>query len=48
MKCIGYGEKEGKCTNEAGTPWTPHWCKECDQVRRDTITKQLQGLIKKQ
>jgi hypothetical protein len=42
--CIGYGEFEGKCTNEAGTPWTPYWCKRCDEIRRKTITKQLKEI----
>jgi hypothetical protein len=39
--CIGYGEREGLCANPAGTPWTPLWCPECDQERRDTITQQM-------
>jgi len=44
MKCIGYGEFEGKCDNEAGTPWTPYWCLRCDKIRRATITKQLEDI----
>ena len=43
-RCIGYAEFEGKCTNEAGTPWTPYWCKRCDEIRRKTITKQLEEI----
>lgn len=42
--CIGFGAKEGKCSNEAGTPWTPLWCAECDQERRDKITEQMQKI----
>jgi hypothetical protein len=44
-KCIGYGEFEGKCNNEAGTPWTPHWCDRCDKIRRATITKNLEEIL---
>lgn len=43
-KCLGYGEAEGRCTNEAGTPWTPYWCPSCDELRRATITAQLEAL----
>lgn len=46
MKCLGYGEKEGKCKNEAGTPWSPHWCPECDKIRRETIAKQMEEIKK--
>lgn len=42
--CIGYGAKEGTCENEAGTPWTPLWCLECDEERRATITAQLKDI----
>lgn len=45
-KCLGYGPKEGKCPERAGTPWTPYWCMECDTLRRKTITEQLKGIIK--
>lgn len=43
--CIGYGAMEGKCENEAGTPWTPYWCLPCDEERRATITADLQGIV---
>ena len=39
--CIGYGDREGTCTNVAGTPWTPLWCMDCDEERRATITAQM-------
>jgi hypothetical protein len=39
--CIGFGAKEGVCEKEAGTPWTPLWCMECDEERRAYITAQL-------
>lgn len=42
MKCIGFGQFEGQCKNEAGTPWTPYWCDRCDEIRRSRITKQLE------
>ncbi len=47
MKCIGYGPWEGKCENEAGTPWTDLWCPRCDELRRETVTKQLEALAKR-
>ena len=40
--CIGFGEREGKCENPAGTPWTPLWCSACDEERRAHITAQLE------
>ena len=39
--CIGFGEREGVCEKSAGTPWTPLWCAECDQERRDSITASM-------
>ncbi len=45
MKCLGYGEYENKCENEAGTPWTPHWCERCDKIRRATITEHLEEIL---
>ena len=45
MKCLGYGPYEGKCDNKAGTPWTKYWCPRCDELRREAITKQLEGLL---
>lgn len=46
-KCIGFGEYEGKCDNEAGTKWTPHWCLRCDELRRAHITRQLEDIGKR-
>lgn len=45
-KCIGYGENGDffDCPNTAGTPWTPHWCDECDERRKTRITLQLEQL----
>lgn len=45
-RCVGFGEFERKCTNEAGTAWTPYWCERCDKMRRDHITKQLKEIAK--
>ena len=44
MKCIGYGIYDRKCTNEAGTPWTKYWCKRCDDIRRETVGKQMREI----
>lgn len=46
-KCLGYGPYEGKCDNKAGTPWTPYWCPRCDEIRKATITKQLESIAAK-
>ena len=44
MKCIGFGDKTGKCNNTAGTKWSRYWCAECDQKRLEHIDKQLQKM----
>ena len=46
MRCIGFGVMEGKCINKAGTVWSDYWCDECDRVRRDTVGKQLEAILK--
>lgn len=43
-QCIGYGPWRGCCTNDAGTPWTPHWCPRCDELRRAMILLQLAAI----
>lgn len=45
-RCVGYGEHEGVCVNDAGTLWTPYWCPQCDEQRRAHITKQLESLTR--
>ena len=45
MKCIGFGEYKGKCTNKAGTKWGPYWCERCNKLRLDHIDNSLKGLI---
>jgi hypothetical protein len=42
-KCIGFGKYEGRCTNEI-CPESPYWCKRCEELRRDYITKRLNDL----
>jgi hypothetical protein len=44
-KCIGFGEFEGKCGNDAGTAWTPYWCLRCDRLRRAHISAQFEKLV---
>jgi len=37
MKCIGFGQYEGKCEYLTGKhPW---WCERCDKLRQEHITK---------
>lgn len=48
MKCIGFGEYEGKCPNQAGgkmRPLSKYWCDRCEILRRKHITSQLKGLV---
>ena len=46
-RCVGFGEYEGQCRNEAGTPWTPYWCNRCDKLRRSHISDSLKELVKR-
>ena len=48
MNCIGYGEFEGRCINQAGgemKPKSPYWCDRCERLRRKTITKQMESML---
>lgn len=45
MNCIGFGEFAGKCTNKAGTKWSPYWCERCNNLRLEHIEKRF-GEIK--
>lgn len=36
------------CGAEAGTWWTPYWCPDCDVIRLDRITRQLEAMTKKE
>jgi hypothetical protein len=44
MRCIGFGEHEGSCDNEAGSTHSDHWCQRCDELRRAHITARLEDL----
>jgi hypothetical protein len=44
MNCIGFGEFEGKCTNKAGTKWSPYWCERCNALRLDHIEESLRRI----
>ena len=43
-RCVGFMDTEGKCQNKPGTPWTPYWCKDCDEKRRKFITERLTSM----
>lgn len=45
-KCLGFGEYEGKCTNVAGTKWSPHWCERCNKLRFGHIDKRMDALYR--
>ena len=49
MKCIGFGEFEGKCTNEAGNEYSQKslWCSRCNKLRIEHISKQFEEIKKK-
>lgn len=45
-KCLGY-DADGKpfdCPNPPGTPWTDHWCAECDQRRLARLDAKFEAL----
>jgi hypothetical protein len=46
-KCIGYGEFEGKCDNDAGSTHSEYWCQRCDDIRLATIDASLEGMIER-
>lgn len=43
--CIGFGNKEGKCTNNVNPKINPHWCPECNAARIDHINKQFERML---
>ena len=43
--CIGFGKYEGICDKELTKNDNPHWCKRCDKLRCEHITKRIEGLI---
>ena len=47
MKCIGFGEFEGKCDNVAGTKWSPHWCERCNKLRFDQIDNRFKEITRR-
>jgi len=46
MDCIGFGEFTGKCTNKAGTKWSPYWCEQCNKLRLEHIDNGFKTLTK--
>jgi len=47
IKCIGFGNYEGKCQNPPGSSHSKLWCQRCDDIRRGHITKQLLAALTK-
>lgn len=45
MKCIGYGQYEGKCENKAGTIHSDYWCQRCDDIRLKKITENMENIL---
>lgn len=47
MKCIGFGEYEGRCENQSnGERQNPNWCDRCDKLRHRRITGQREDILK--
>lgn len=44
--CIGFGEFEGRCENDAGGPPrdNPIWCGRCDTLRIEHISAQFKKI----
>jgi hypothetical protein len=46
-RCIGFGEFEDACENEAGdSPWSKLWCLRCDRLRLAHITDRMESNTK--
>ena len=47
MRCIGYGDTEGLCKNQAEKTQTNGgvWCKECNKRRLAAIEKQFADMM---
>ena len=49
-KCIGFGEYEGKCANEAGKAFNiadgehSYWCPRCEKLRQKYVEKQFKKI----
>lgn len=45
-RCIGFGEREGVCENDAGGPPrdNPVWCGECDTARIEYLSGQFKKI----
>lgn len=43
-RCLGFGEREDVCDNEAGSTHSHLWCQECDDARRAHITAQMEKI----
>ena len=39
--CVGFGRREGRCLNDAGSAHSQLWCQECDDARLAHITAQM-------
>jgi len=40
-KCIGFGEFEGKCSEDVDVTMSRHWCSRCETLRREHISKEF-------
>jgi hypothetical protein len=49
MKCMGYGEIEGKCDNKAVKTKMNggFWCADCNKSRLATIDKQFAAMMER-
>ena len=49
MKCIGYGDTEGKCEKEAVQTKTNggFWCEKCNKARIEGIDRQFASMMER-
>ena len=44
-RCIGWGDKEGRCYEPAGSKHSRLWCQPCDSKRMAHLDKQFAALL---
>lgn len=43
-QCLGFGEHDGTCTNEAGSTHSPLWCQRCEDLRLAYLSGQFEKI----
>lgn len=42
--CIGFGKRENRCLNDAGSSHSQLWCQECDDERMAHLSRQFEEI----